>query len=205
MNQDLFRQLAIKSFDNAKELYDEAKLLYDNNHYSRCVFLSQIGGEELGKHFICSSDYINSLLGRLNEKKFKNRFYNHRKKSTAISNAEDFFIDILNNRVEDGLFLKGKTNIEILEQAKLRSLYTDFFEDDVSAKPSEIYDKKLAEEALKWLLNRIKLFEKIGVISMLRENRLDSIENITNLKKIDKKFKSLFRKDSNSHNPNYRI
>ena len=183
MDNELFRQLAIKSFDNAQELYEEAKILYDNKHYSRCVFLSQIGAEELGKHCICSSDYVNSLLSKFDEKKFNSRFRNHRKKLSAITNAEDFWLDIFHNRIENGLFLNSEPDIEVLEQIKLSSLYVDFKGND-SIKPSDVYDKKFAKSILDWLLNRIKLFKKINVISRLRDGKLDNIDSINKLKEL---------------------
>lgn len=189
MQKDLYRQLAIKSFDNAKELHEEAKLLYDNKHYSRCIFLSQIGGEELGKHFICSSSYIQRLLGRLNESKFRKRFYDHRTKTSSINHAEDFLLDVINNRLKkDSYFLKDNTDIESLEQIKLRSLYTDFFDDGSSAKPSDIYERKFAHQALKWLSNRIKLFEKIGVIKIFRKGELNNLVNMKEFEKMSTQF-----------------
>jgi len=67
---ELFKQLAIKSFDNSLELYDEAKILFKYNKYHRSFFLAQIGCEELGKHLICTSAIINTIMGRIDRKRF---------------------------------------------------------------------------------------------------------------------------------------
>lgn len=175
MNESNFKDLAIKSFNNAVELLEEARLLFKNKHYSRAIFLSQIGGEELGKHIMSTSAYVNFHTGKFNEKKFKFRFFAHREKTKTINIFEDFFLDALNDTNHSDEELKNKftqyaPNADTEEKGKLLSLYVDVV-DGIVLMPSEIMDKELAELTINTLRNRIKLFSKLGTIKILTNEK----------------------------------
>ena len=135
--------------------------------------------------FYCSSAYVQKIVGILNESRFKKRFYSHVSKTSSINSAENFFLNIIHDRSDkESIFIKNNEDIEGLEEIKLRSLYSDFFDDGLVTKPSEIYKKDFAKKAVKWLFNRIQLLEKIGVIGILRKGELSDLDDIDKFKEI---------------------
>jgi len=63
-----------KALQNANELFDDAKILFDTGRYARAFFLIQIATEELGKYGIMATSSINALHGSLDWKRFWQRF-----------------------------------------------------------------------------------------------------------------------------------
>jgi len=59
LSAENLKDAGIKSFENASELVQEARILYEHKCWSRAVFLCFISGEELGKCFITLSAVVN--------------------------------------------------------------------------------------------------------------------------------------------------
>lgn len=180
---NLLKELSIKSFENAEELYIEADILYKNKKYSRAFFLAQIGGEELGKHIICTGGLVNYIVGKFDLSKFKKRFLNHKKKTQSIDVFESFIF----KNIERIKSKKVKEDSKELEKLKLMGLYCDFI-DDHAFKPSEIFDKSLVKEALVLLKNRIDKIKTLGLVYLLKTLEEMPIEKI---KESYKKYYSL--------------
>ena len=152
MDEKTLQDLAVKSLENAKELLEEAKLLYIKKHFPRAVFLSQIGGEELGKHMMCVSGYVNILLNKFDEKKFKKRFLGHKEKSANVVLGEHLLLNVDQTKSIDeecGLF----------EKTKMGSLYVDV-DKNTAHKPSEVINKKATKTLLGLFEQQVKHFEK---------------------------------------------
>ena len=175
---ELLKELAIKSFENAEELYEESRILLDAEKYSRSLFLTQIAGEELGKHIICSGAIVNFIVGKFDIKRFKNRFYKHMEKTQTIDTFEKAILGIKSLRKPDII----KENAKILEETKLMGLYCGFI-DKYVFKPSEVIEKSLAEGAIDILNKRLKLIKSLGLVHLLKSSNHippDKIKNIYN-------------------------
>lgn len=174
---NLLRQLAIKSLENAEELLNESKLLYENDKFERAFFLTIIGVEEIGKHIICASGFVNSLKDQFDFKRFSKRFKNHLEKHYVINLFEELrFFDEENFKE-----LKFKSDTFSLDKLKMNSLYTDYWM-DYAFKPSEITYQQVANESIKLLVNRLDWFKNIGIIDFLK-NDLTFIKN--NINKVE--------------------
>ncbi|GIN91105.1 hypothetical protein J22TS1_21560 [Siminovitchia terrae] len=125
----------IKSYENATELVEEAKLLFDNNKYARAYFLAQIAYEELAKLPIILHEAIRSHLKEKQDwKKFYKRLNSHSAKNTLNVVFSQFpYLDI--EEVE-----KNAENLNTLKNA---SLYSDLNETNY-VKPSELVTKESA-------------------------------------------------------------
>jgi AbiV family abortive infection protein len=150
--QDLLT-LAEKSLKNANQLHSEAKLLYEYEHFARALFLAQIGGEEIGKHVLCFSSYLDFRCGIFDFTKFQKRFYNHKEKTFLSNFMEDSLLNpVLSKSVEE-----RKSESTNLEKLKLTSLYTDSIDGKV-INPTEVIESDWANGAITWLRNKLDLF-----------------------------------------------
>jgi len=178
---ELLKDLAIKSLENAEELYEEAQILLEKEKYGRSFFLIQIAGEEIGKHILCVGAIGNFAIGKFDFKRFKKRFYTHREKTQSI----DVFEKLILTNATLQSFNTIQNDANILEEAKLMSLYCDFIENN-AFKPSEIINKDLVESNINILKNRLKLFKSMGMVKLLKTTDELPIE------KIKSKYKNLF-------------
>jgi len=184
---ELLKELAIKSSENAEELYDEAEILLEKEKYARSFFLIQIAGEELGKHIMCVGAIVQLAIGKFDFKKFKKSFYNHREKTQSIDVFEKF---ILKNTTLSS-FNTIQNDANLFEDVKLMSLYCGFIETN-AFKPSEVINKDLVEININILNKRLKLIKSMGIVKILKTTNELPIEKIKSVYnkyffKIDKK------------------
>jgi AbiV family abortive infection protein len=176
-------RLGEKALLNAKELYFESRLFFCFKRYSRALFLAQIGGEEIGKHILCLSSYVDYRIGQFNISKFRDRFYNHKEKSMLVGFMEDVLLD-----TEVKNYSERQKEAKILENAKYMGLYTDMIEGYIF-KPSDICNAEITRQAVRWLGNRIKLFGKINFNKIAQKMELIKNEEIVDFhKKLMKKY-----------------
>jgi len=167
------------AFKNAKELYKESKILFFLRKYARALFLSQIGGEELGKHILCSSAYTQYRTSNFNITEFNKIFYAHKEKTLLINFIEDVFLDTSPKSKVERI-----KEVDDLEKIKYFGLYVDVYENQYVISPNDLVQRSMAKNAVVWLGNRIKLFSKINIIKNARK-----LENIQ-----DDEFKQLWKK-----------
>jgi len=120
------------------------------------MFLCCISGEELGKCFISLSASVNRLVGRFNEKRYKQGFRTHREKTSSLNFLEDLFVSTTDLPIEPS---KIEANTETTERVKLASLYCDFYGTEAHA-PSDLIDERLARGALALAKTRVKHFNE---------------------------------------------
>ncbi len=148
----------IKNLKNSQELIDEAEILLKNGKFARAYLLSHMAIEESSKcamllkiiAFIVWEEEIDI-------KDVRKRYSNHKEK---IKNFELLNIFIDKNNI-DNLCLNKK--IEILNSSKNDSLYVSWSNENKFILPSEIFEKKDAEEKLNSALNYVKLFTLISI------------------------------------------
>src|SRR5690606_4612585 len=159
-----------KSLSNAKDLFDDADILFDLKRYQRAYTLYQLSIEETGKasliySFILDKDYNNENEFTV----FKKSFISHKQK-TVSSNSIDLIFSFLNNdiRIKKKLiyqyYLFDK-HLNQLNDNKNKSLYTDISHNKFIS-PKEIITKEITDQ-IKFIaeirLNVAKGFLKIGM------------------------------------------
>jgi AbiV family abortive infection protein len=166
LTTEQLRLLALKAHANALELVDEAMLLFEHGHFARCVFLTQIAGEELGKCHLTMTSIPKLLLGKMHWSRFWQRFRSHKEKSFGVHFFEDFMSEYKMESLE-----KMTHIVSTLEAGKMRSLYSDQWQEEAIA-PSDWVKKELAANLLSWARGRLSLFAA-RVVPMLDKTFMD--------------------------------
>lgn len=182
VSPDILYKARKKALQNAQSLYEDAKLLFDNNRWPRSFFLSQIATEELGKYGFIITSSIWAAHGSLDWNHFRKRFTNHKDKIKHFllfedlchgNLSDDFFENFTENRDAD------RRDADSLEKIKMASLYFDLDEDGVVSLPENIITKDLCELSLNLLKNRLALVSnyekeiagKIGQVKLDTETK----------------------------------
>ena len=150
------KEAGIKSVQNASELVQEARILYEHKYWSRAVFLCCISGEELGKSFITLSAVVNQIAGKFDEKRYRERFRSHGEKTGSLNFFEDVFVSSSDLPIQPQEIDHAT---KATERFKLASLYCDYYGTE-PRKPSDLITETLAAEALKLAENRVEHFTK---------------------------------------------
>ncbi len=152
-----------KALNNALEIYEDAKILFDAKKWARSFFLIQIATEELGKYGIIVTSTISAIHGSLDWRRFWRRFKDHKNKTRHILLLEDLHSFIYNSQKE---LINTEDNTKyaaLQENIKMQSLYCDVDENGTFFTPSELMTKELCNSSLQLLSHRIELvtsFEK---------------------------------------------
>ena len=166
LTAEQLRVLALKAHANAVELVDEAALLFEHGHFARCVFLTQIAGEELGKCHLTMTSIPKLLLGKMNWPKFWQRFRSHKEKATGVHFLENFL-----SEHEVDSWEKMTHTVSTLETGKMLSLYSEQMQEGAVA-PSDWVEEELATNSLSWARGRLSLFAA-RVVPMLDKGFID--------------------------------
>ncbi len=67
-----------QAFQNACDLIRDAEILYEHQRWARCVFLSSIAIEELGKYLIMIGAIGQVLKNQINWKRFRQKDFSYR-------------------------------------------------------------------------------------------------------------------------------
>ena len=158
-----------KIMKNAKELYEDATILYENGRFARAYFLLGIANEELGKYLLVTSATVDLVAGNIDWKRFWKAIRAHKEKAGIVEYTENMLM-----YTEEDCFspLEIKETVSIFDELKMASLYSDMFENNFFL-PDEIVQKSLAESYQKLTKSRINLIESINI----------SDETIRNFKK----------------------
>lgn len=160
VSPDILYMARKKVLQNAHSLYDDAKILFDNDRWPRSYFISQIATEELGKYGIIITSSIWAAHGSLDWNHFRKRFTNHKDKTRHFLLFEDlchenlsdeFFENFTKNRDVD------RKDADSLEIIKMASLYSDMNEDGTISLPENIITKDFCEISLDLLKKRLNL------------------------------------------------
>lgn len=131
----------MKSFLNAKDLYDDACILIDNSRYPRAHYLLRIACEEIGKSCITLNAICDFLVGKeINWVKFQNKIRTHRIKA-ELAERTSFFLQYGIEGVDIKYELDRISNsIEPLEKFKQQSLYAEYY-GEVFCAPAELFNE----------------------------------------------------------------
>ena len=169
------KDASIKALQNARELLDEAQILYNHDCYARAFFLLRISNEELGKFFIV----LETIVMQIEEKEIDWKIFwlrlNKHEEKTYISDsmASRFFNDGINQFV-DGDLSKATPFWELM---KLASIYVDIH-GSIFRLPSEFITLELVNPVLESTRKRIEPLDKYDF-----ENFIESISKNKNASK----------------------
>ena len=128
-------------FCNAKDLYEEAQLLIDNQKYARAFFLCAVALEEIAKIpmgfnaiFLPKDDPV-AWAG------FWKAFYSHTLKQRAIKSYGQGLLKVLNKNRWAKYYKKQMPRNLPFNEMKLASLYVDCF-DGYARRPNKLFTTK---------------------------------------------------------------
>ena len=130
----------LESINQAYQLLEESKILFENKSYQRAYFLGFSALEEISKSQLAADVYT----GLVSEEKFKKSYRDHKKKISGVEwikldgNSYPFFSSDL-ERIKDFDF-----------QKKLKSMYVDIdFASEEILSPNDSVSKEDAESIIK--------------------------------------------------------
>ena len=145
LNFEKLEHAYIMTYENAKELIEEANILLDNEKYARAYFLAQIAYEEIGKLPIILHETTRALYKEQHDwKKFYKRLRSHDAKNQVnvifdkISGFPKIDLDV--DEIRD--------NTKRLNTLKNASLYSDLNEGEF-IKPSSIVNEESAKARIR--------------------------------------------------------
>ncbi len=147
INDEILRNVAQKSMQNAELLMSDADLLKVEKRYQRAYALYQFSMEEVGKAL--SSVLLLTLIDQRPEdiEKYKKNFSKHQPKIKRSATLDTFICQVLYKGDYEGamFFLKATISEDEkeLDQNKNHSLYTDIIGNDVKAPREMIGEEKM--------------------------------------------------------------
>ena len=155
----------VKIFNNARELLEEAKILFEHKRYARSYLLSQIAGEELSKLIMVYNVACDLCWNRkVDWKEFDKSLRSHIKKNRYNLIGLRMFSRLLDGvDVSDVVPYKEVNNIaETMNYAKNASLYSGEHQGNFVA-PSDLYNIEHAKSIMS--LNN-KLFDYFNLVQI---------------------------------------
>ncbi|MGG0287201.1 AbiV family abortive infection protein [Peribacillus butanolivorans] len=149
-------------YENAKELLEESRLLFENKRYARSYALAQIAHEELAKLPIIYQEATRSFFKEGHDwKNFYKRLRSHESKNKQ---NYVFYQTMLNAKGDDSMNLeyeKIKDNLTFVNHLKNVSLYADI-KNNKFTKPALEIKKNLAKTQLELVEEMFKTYSLSG-------------------------------------------
>lgn len=175
------RKAYIFVYENAKELLEESRLLFENKKYARCYALAQIAHEELAKLPIIYQEATRSFFKEPHDwKNFHKRLRSHELKNKQNFAFYRMMLDITGNENSSFKIEKMQENLDYVNKMKNISLYADI-QNNKFTKPSHEITKSLAIAHLELVEEMFKTytlsdFHIKGGIKKSLEHQGDKIE-----------------------------
>ncbi|MCK0470878.1 AbiV family abortive infection protein [Halalkalibacter sp. APA_J-10(15)] len=141
-------------FENAKELIEEAKILYEHKKYARAYALAQIAHEELAKLPIIFHEATRMYYGERNNWKS----FNRRLRSHEYKNSLNHLL-IKAGNLKTGLPEKMEDDVREVNNLKNSSLYADFKNNNYT-KPTQEFNAIKAEEKIIIAVKQFDIWEQ---------------------------------------------
>jgi AbiV family abortive infection protein len=147
--------------ENATELLDEAKLLFEHERYARACALSHLSSEELAKLPMLAGVGVRICRGlEVNWPKFHKKFSSHAAKLKILLS-----VDLLGTKIDPTtkdirVHKEVKSRIDLFNDLKNATLYAGVNQDSFY-KPSALFTRAYATQALALAANRFELFASV--------------------------------------------
>ncbi len=150
MNQQEYIFGIEKTLINAKDLFEDAEILFKKNRFSRAYTLYQLSIEEIGKATLIFNFLLHKDIFDIDEqKKIIREFINHKSKTKSSIGLDVLLAFVISDqKLKEKVIYqirKQEKEIEQLNILKNRSLYTDIIEEKF-INPKEIITEKLAKD-----------------------------------------------------------
>jgi AbiV family abortive infection protein len=132
---------------NAADLICDAEILFGNGRWPRCVFLSSIAIEELGKYLMIMGAIGGVLTRSIDWKTFSKRFRSHKEKTGNIMVLDAFLEHFVSLEATLANLCRSQKHTNDQENEKLSALYVDLSQDGFVA-PTQHVDQAMARSAL---------------------------------------------------------
>lgn len=152
--------------DNARALFSDAQLLFDNNKYERATALAILAIEEAGKVSIIRAILVENNQKELN-KEWK-RFRSHAEKNWGLA-FPDYVNAETNNIEEFRPIFENNDHGQIFDKLKQLAIYTDLFKNGNWSSPNKVITKEIATT----ILTSAKTFVDKGEQAMTTERELE--------------------------------
>ncbi|MFB4325697.1 AbiV family abortive infection protein [Priestia sp. BR_2] len=145
-------------YENAKELLEESRLLYENKKYARAYALAQFAHEELAKLPIIYQEVTRSFFKEPHDwKTFHKRLRSHESKNRQNFVFYRHMLDITKQENSHFTMGKMKDTLQHINQMKNNSIYADI-KNNKFTKPSMEIGKNLARKHLELVEEMFKTF-----------------------------------------------
>jgi AbiV family abortive infection protein len=145
-------------YENAKELLEESRLLFENKKFARCYALAQIAIEELAKLPIIYQEATRSFFKEPHDwKNFHKRLRSHEAKNRQNFVYFKMLLDWADTEHPDFKMNKLYETIKHFNDMKNLSLYADV-KNNKYTKPSEEIKKHTAQELLELVEGMFEIY-----------------------------------------------
>ncbi|WP_066314555.1 AbiV family abortive infection protein [Bacillus sp. FJAT-29814] len=149
-------------YENAKELLDESRLLFEHKNYARCYTLAQIAIEELAKLPIIYQEATRSFFKEPHDwKHFYKRLRSHEAKNRQNFVYFRTILDVTEGEHPDFEFNKLEQTLKYFNDMKNMSLYADV-KNNKFTKPSMEIKQHTAKELLQLVEGMFEIFSLTG-------------------------------------------
>ncbi|WP_176586106.1 AbiV family abortive infection protein [Priestia megaterium] len=149
-------------YENAKELLEESRLLFENKRYARAYALAQIAHEELAKLPIIYQEATRSFFKEGHDwKTFHKRLRSHESKNKQNYVFYQTMLNIKGNESMNLEYNKIQDNLAFVNQLKNISLYADI-KNNKFTKPTIEIKKNLAKTHLELVEEMFKTYSLTG-------------------------------------------
>jgi len=159
------RSLALQ---NAKDLLEEAELLFEHQRFARTYTLAHLSSEELAKLPILAAHGVRLIQGKsISWKKLDKDLTSHATKLKGL-----LLVDLIgtgkdpssrNIKIHDDTL----SRVQLFNTLKNTSLYSGIYQGELF-RPNAVFTRKLAEQALTVSKNRLELFADIETLTQGR-------------------------------------
>ncbi|MBQ4867471.1 AbiV family abortive infection protein [Priestia megaterium] len=152
----------IFAYENAEELLQESRLLYENKRYARSYTLAQFAHEELAKLPIIYQEATRSFFKESHDwKEFHKRLRSHESKNKLNFVLQQTMLNMAGSNLLDLEPYKIKDNLAFINHMKNVSIYSDI-KNNKYTKPSNEIKKSLAKAHLEVVEEMFKTTSKGG-------------------------------------------
>jgi AbiV family abortive infection protein len=149
-------------YENADELLQESRILFNNSRFARAYTLAQIAHEELAKLPIIYQEATRAFFKEKHDwKNFYKRFRSHESKNKQNFVFYQTMLNISGDSSLNLPYTKIKDNISFVNHLKNISLYADI-KNKTFTKPSNEINKQLAKTQLELAEEMLRTYSLTG-------------------------------------------
>lgn len=171
LTKDQLTEARVKALRNARELLEDAKILFRTKRWPRAFFLSRIAEEEMGKYWFLVAATVEATANKIDWKKFWKDYRNHEFKARRAVHLEMFGLPPFPRATE---LAKVDKLVSQIEKDRKSSLYSDI-SNNRFVSPDEVIGENLASQMLNIAEDRLELYELVEAKTLKSSGILDNL------------------------------